>query len=66
MTHLERKTEELTREKDQLNWTLGVILQYDRFSVKEHCPQKGSNISRSSEHISLTDFTGRVLSNYNL
>lgn len=50
MTHLEGKTEELSREKDRLNWTVGVILQYDVFSVKVHCPQKGSSISHSSDH----------------
>lgn len=48
--HLERKTEELTREKDQLNWTIGVILQYDVFPVDVRCPQKGSNTSLSSDH----------------
>ncbi|XP_017295588.1 natural killer cells antigen CD94 [Kryptolebias marmoratus] len=37
---LKRRTEELVRERDQLNWTIGVILQYDNFPVKEHCPQK--------------------------
>lgn len=45
---LGRKTEELTRDRDQLNWTLGVILHYDVFSVNAHCPQRGENTSRSS------------------
>uniref|UniRef100_UPI0037E8145B C-type lectin domain family 4 member A n=1 Tax=Semicossyphus pulcher TaxID=241346 RepID=UPI0037E8145B len=37
---LQRQTQELTREKDGLNWTLGVILQYDNFPVKAYCTQK--------------------------
>ncbi|XP_061574519.1 C-type lectin domain family 4 member M-like [Cololabis saira] len=37
---LQRRMEELTRERGRLNWTLGVILEYDNFPVKEHCPQK--------------------------
>ncbi|KAF3839524.1 hypothetical protein F7725_018241 [Dissostichus mawsoni] len=28
MTDFERRGEELTRERDQLNWTLGVIMEY--------------------------------------
>ncbi|KAM6935592.1 C-type lectin domain family 4 member E-like [Lycodopsis pacificus] len=39
-TNLERQTEELTRERDGLNWTVGVILEYDNFPVNTHCPQK--------------------------
>lgn len=50
VTHLERRTEQLAREKDRLNWTVGAILQHEVFSVKDHCPQKGSNISHSSDH----------------
>lgn len=50
VTHMERKTEELTGEKDRLSWTLGVILQYDVFFVNDHCPQKGSDVSHSSGH----------------
>ncbi|XP_003965756.2 CD209 antigen-like protein 2 isoform X1 [Takifugu rubripes] len=37
---LGRKTEEIARDRDQLNWTLGVILQYDVFLVNVHCPQR--------------------------
>ncbi|KAM9353850.1 C-type lectin domain family 4 member A-like [Symphorus nematophorus] len=40
MTNLERQREELIREKDGLNWTLGVILEYENFPVKTLCPQK--------------------------
>ncbi|XP_033968620.1 CD209 antigen-like [Trematomus bernacchii] len=40
MTDLERRGEELTRERDQLNWTLGVIMEYQDFPVKTLCPQK--------------------------
>ncbi|TDH11475.1 hypothetical protein EPR50_G00060730 [Perca flavescens] len=39
-TDLERQTEELTRERDGLNWTVGVIMEYHHFPVKAHCPQK--------------------------
>ncbi|KAK9514230.1 hypothetical protein VZT92_027711 [Zoarces viviparus] len=39
-TNLERQTEELTRERDGLNWTVGVILEYENFPVNKHCPQK--------------------------
>ncbi|XP_068591987.1 C-type lectin domain family 12 member B-like [Cebidichthys violaceus] len=39
-TNLERQTEELTRERDGLNWTVGVILEYEDFPVNTHCPQK--------------------------
>ncbi|KAM8870534.1 C-type lectin domain family 12 member B-like isoform 1-T2 [Spinachia spinachia] len=39
-TNLEKETEELTRERDGLNWTVGVILEYDPFPVKTRCPQK--------------------------
>uniref|UniRef100_A0A3Q3XA74 C-type lectin domain-containing protein n=1 Tax=Mola mola TaxID=94237 RepID=A0A3Q3XA74_MOLML len=37
---LERQTEELTRDRDQLNWTIGVILEYEKFPVNDLCPQK--------------------------
>ncbi|XP_053183217.1 C-type lectin domain family 4 member M-like [Scomber japonicus] len=39
-TDLERRTEELTRDRDGLNWTMGAILEYENFPVKTHCPQK--------------------------
>ncbi|GAA6217307.1 natural killer cells antigen CD94-like isoform X2 [Lates japonicus] len=39
-TDLERQTEELTREKDGLNWTITAILEYDNFPVNTHCPKK--------------------------
>ncbi|XP_040899675.1 uncharacterized protein LOC121185526 [Toxotes jaculatrix] len=40
MTDLKRKREELTRERDGLNWTISVILEYENFPVHSHCPQK--------------------------
>ncbi|XP_044064185.1 C-type lectin domain family 4 member M-like [Siniperca chuatsi] len=39
-TDLERQTEDLTREKDRLNWTIGVILEHEIFPVNTYCPQK--------------------------
>nr|XP_046254655.1 C-type lectin domain family 12 member B-like isoform X2 [Scatophagus argus] len=39
-TGLERQIEDLTKEKDGLNWTIGVILEYENFAVNTHCPQK--------------------------
>ncbi|XP_030250565.1 C-type lectin domain family 4 member C-like isoform X2 [Sparus aurata] len=39
-TDLERRNEELTRERDGLNWTIGVILEHKDFPVERHCPQK--------------------------
>ncbi|XP_073340778.1 asialoglycoprotein receptor 2-like [Pagrus major] len=39
-TDLERQKKELTRERDGLNWTIGVILEYKNFPVDHHCPQK--------------------------
>uniref|UniRef100_A0A3Q0STF7 C-type lectin domain-containing protein n=1 Tax=Amphilophus citrinellus TaxID=61819 RepID=A0A3Q0STF7_AMPCI len=38
----ERRTEELTRERDRLRWTVGVILEYENFPVNKFCPRKGS------------------------
>lgn len=37
---LERIKEDLIRERNQLNWTVEVILDYEEFPVKKHCPQK--------------------------
>ncbi|KAM7383038.1 hypothetical protein PAMP_002725 [Pampus punctatissimus] len=37
---LENETEELRRDKDSLNWTLGVILKYKTFPVNDYCPEK--------------------------
>ncbi|XP_039974036.1 C-type lectin domain family 7 member A-like [Xiphias gladius] len=39
-TNFERQTEELTRQRDGLNWTMSVILEYEYFPVNTHCPQK--------------------------
>ncbi|XP_060905961.1 C-type lectin domain family 4 member M-like [Labrus mixtus] len=36
---LQRKTQELTRERDGLNWTLGVIMEYETFPVNTFCLQ---------------------------
>lgn len=57
-TSSERRTEELTRERDQLNWTIGVIMEYQEFSVEKHCPQKGEHVLVSYNIMSLfTHFT---------
>ncbi|KAM4581216.1 asialoglycoprotein receptor 2-like [Odontesthes bonariensis] len=37
---LKNQTEELSRDRDDLNWTLGVILKFDNFPVKDFCPDK--------------------------
>ncbi|XP_018555383.1 C-type lectin domain family 4 member A isoform X1 [Lates calcarifer] len=37
---LENKTEELSRVRDDLNWTLNVILKFNTFPVNEYCPEK--------------------------
>lgn len=37
---LARETEELSRTAGNLNWTLGVIMKYDKFPVSEFCPEK--------------------------
>lgn len=40
-SHLEKETAQLTRERDGLNWTVGVVLEYKDFPVNTYCPQKG-------------------------
>ncbi|XP_019734173.1 oxidized low-density lipoprotein receptor 1-like [Hippocampus comes] len=40
LERLRERTRELSRERDQLNWTMGKVLQYDNFPVIDHCPQK--------------------------
>ncbi|KAF3839523.1 hypothetical protein F7725_018240 [Dissostichus mawsoni] len=37
MTDFERRGEELTRERDQLNWTLGVIMEYQDLPKMTDC-----------------------------
>ncbi|XP_047453844.1 C-type lectin domain family 7 member A-like isoform X2 [Mugil cephalus] len=37
---LERRTEELSRDRDRLTWTMGVILDYDSFPVSALCPDR--------------------------
>ncbi|XP_071326255.1 C-type lectin domain family 9 member A isoform X2 [Trachinotus anak] len=37
---LENKTEELRRDREDLNWTLNVILKFKTFPVNEFCPEK--------------------------
>uniref|UniRef100_A0AAQ4NSE1 C-type lectin domain-containing protein n=1 Tax=Gasterosteus aculeatus aculeatus TaxID=481459 RepID=A0AAQ4NSE1_GASAC len=39
-SHLEKETAQLTRERDGLNWTVGVVLEYEGFPVNTYCPQK--------------------------
>lgn len=46
---LERHTQELTRDRDRLNWTMGLILEYDTFPVSARCPQKGEGGSTSAK-----------------
>ncbi|KAF0046056.1 hypothetical protein F2P81_002585 [Scophthalmus maximus] len=41
-TDFERLTEKLARQRDGLNWTIGVIMEYESFPVHTHCPQKGT------------------------
>lgn len=36
----DNKTRELKRERDNLNWTLEVILKFDKFPVNDYCPNK--------------------------
>uniref|UniRef100_A0A1A8C622 C-type lectin domain-containing protein n=2 Tax=Nothobranchius kadleci TaxID=1051664 RepID=A0A1A8C622_NOTKA len=40
MEALMRQTQDLIRDRDKLNWTMEVILEYDRFPVDQLCPQK--------------------------
>ncbi|XP_063735251.1 CD209 antigen-like isoform X2 [Eleginops maclovinus] len=40
MMDLEKRREELTREIDKLNWTLGVIMEHQEFAVNTRCPNK--------------------------
>ncbi|XP_061811860.1 oxidized low-density lipoprotein receptor 1 isoform X2 [Nerophis lumbriciformis] len=40
VSQLRGRVQELARERDSLNWTLGVILKYDSFPVKKHCSEK--------------------------
>ncbi|KAM3614420.1 uncharacterized protein V6R79_013864 [Siganus canaliculatus] len=37
---LERQALELTQDRNRLNWTIGVIMEYKNFPVDTHCPQK--------------------------
>ncbi|CAI5661693.1 unnamed protein product [Oreochromis niloticus] len=43
----DNKTEELRRERDNLNWTLEVILKFDNFPVNDYCPNKQCQPCRS-------------------
>lgn len=36
----DNETRELRGERDNLNWTLEVILKFDNFPVKDYCPKK--------------------------
>ncbi|KAM4581187.1 uncharacterized protein PAE49_005797 isoform 2-T2 [Odontesthes bonariensis] len=38
--NLENQTKHLNRQKDDLNWTLGVILTFNNFPVNQFCPDK--------------------------
>ncbi|XP_047216694.1 C-type lectin domain family 10 member A-like isoform X2 [Girardinichthys multiradiatus] len=37
---LENQTAEMRKERDNLNWTLEVILTFENFPVKDFCPQR--------------------------
>ncbi|KAL7392888.1 hypothetical protein ABVT39_003320 [Epinephelus coioides] len=37
---LEKRMKDLIRERDGLNWTVSVILEYESFPVNLHCPQR--------------------------
>ncbi|XP_023262945.1 C-type lectin domain family 4 member A-like isoform X1 [Seriola lalandi dorsalis] len=37
---LENMTEQLSRDRDDLNWTLSLILKFNTFPVNEYCPEK--------------------------
>ncbi|XP_030014439.1 C-type lectin domain family 9 member A-like isoform X2 [Sphaeramia orbicularis] len=37
---LENKTEEMIRQRDSLNWTLGVMMKFTTFPMEKFCPQK--------------------------
>ncbi|XP_039886795.1 C-type lectin domain family 12 member A-like isoform X3 [Simochromis diagramma] len=43
----DNKTRELRGERDNLNWTLEVILKFDNFPVKDYCPNKQCQPCRS-------------------
>uniref|UniRef100_A0A8C8DFF5 C-type lectin domain-containing protein n=1 Tax=Oryzias sinensis TaxID=183150 RepID=A0A8C8DFF5_9TELE len=46
---LQRQMQNLSRDRDQLNWTISVILDYQNFPVTELCPQKGGALTPSFE-----------------
>uniref|UniRef100_A0A3Q3LL75 C-type lectin domain-containing protein n=1 Tax=Mastacembelus armatus TaxID=205130 RepID=A0A3Q3LL75_9TELE len=37
---LEKQNAELSRDRDNYNWTLGFILQFNTFPVNAYCPQR--------------------------
>ena len=43
-TILERRVGNLTGERDSLDWTVGVMLDFDNFPVSTYCPQKGEKL----------------------
>ncbi|XP_054637140.1 oxidized low-density lipoprotein receptor 1-like [Dunckerocampus dactyliophorus] len=40
VAQLQGRAQGLTRERDSLNWTMGVILEYNVFPVMNHCSKK--------------------------
>lgn len=48
MINLERQKQELSKDRDRLNWTLEVILQFDNFPVHDYCPEKQGNAKGKS------------------
>ncbi|XP_046899208.1 uncharacterized protein LOC124482740 isoform X3 [Hypomesus transpacificus] len=59
MINLERQKQELSKDRDRLNWTLEVILQFDNFPVHDYCPEKQGN-AKDTYPEQLTEF----ISNY--
>lgn len=43
LVNLERQNQELSKNKDGLNWTLEYILQFNNFPVADYCPFKTRN-----------------------
>ncbi|XP_034731083.1 C-type lectin domain family 4 member A-like isoform X1 [Etheostoma cragini] len=48
---LERETAELRRVRDNLNWTLEVILTFDTFPVNDFCPNKKCQPCQTDWHL---------------
>lgn len=40
LSRLQTLNEDLSANREELNWTLSVIMKYNQFSVSDHCPQQ--------------------------